>query len=68
VKACVENGASCIDISGEPQVCELGKMLLCVRDLVKHLFVVFHVSVFVNMWANSASQCTVLRCIYFRIC
>lgn len=45
MKACVENGASCIDISGEPQVCELGKMLLCVRDLVKHLFVVFHVSV-----------------------
>lgn len=65
MKACVENGASCIDISGEPQVCELGKVLLCVMNLVKHLFVVFHVSVSVNMWANSASQSAVLRCIDF---
>lgn len=25
VKACVENGTSCIDISGEPQVCRIEK-------------------------------------------
>lgn len=35
VEACVENGASCIDISGEPQVCDHRKMLSCIKDLLK---------------------------------
>lgn len=26
VKACVENGTNCIDISGEPQVCKIKKI------------------------------------------
>jgi len=45
VEACVENGASCIDISGEPQVCGSGKMLTYLKDLLKeYFFSKFHVS------------------------
>lgn len=46
VEACVENGASCIDISGEPQVWDSLKMLLYIKDLCKdcYLFSMFSVS------------------------
>lgn len=45
VKACVENGANYIDISGEPQVCSSRKMLPSVKDLSnKYLFSMFPVS------------------------
>lgn len=45
VEACVENSASCIDVSGEPRVCDSRKRLLCIEDLLKErLFSVFHVS------------------------
>ena len=35
VEACVENGASCIDICGEPQVRDRRKMLPSVKELLK---------------------------------
>lgn len=45
VKACVENGASCIDISGEPQVCDSKKPLCYIKALQKEcLFSMFHAS------------------------
>lgn len=44
VQACVENGASCIDISGEPQVCDSKKLLPYIKTLQKEcLFSMFYV-------------------------
>lgn len=49
VEACVENGASCIDISGEPQVCDGKKALSYIKALKKEcLFSLFHVSAYVS--------------------
>lgn len=43
VEACVENGASCIDISGEPQVCDSKKPLPYIKAVQKEcLFSMFH--------------------------
>lgn len=45
VQACVENGASCIDISGEPQVCDSRKPLCYIKALQKeYLFSMFRAS------------------------
>ena len=58
VEACVENGASCIDVSGEPQVCDSRKMLLYTEDLLKErLFSVFHVSA--NVFEHKDKLCLV---------
>lgn len=57
VQACVENGASCIDISGEPQVCDSKKLLPYIKALQKEcLFSMFYVSANVSEHEeNSAS-------------
>lgn len=39
VEACVENGASCIDISGEPQVCDSKKTTTFYQGSEKGVFV-----------------------------
>lgn len=55
VEACVENGASCIDISGEPQVGDSRKTLPYIKDLFKEYLFSMFLLMFLNMRANYAS-------------
>lgn len=59
VEACVENGASYVDISGEPQVCDSRNVQLYIEELLKeYLFSMFHVSA--NVFEHEDKFCLLI--------